>query len=94
MGLLLSVFIKQNNSEYFLNPSLLNSLTKLEIVRLITVPINGAFSEQSMPVLNFINRVNYVEVLSYDPSKPFLPIKLSLEWGNGEYWEGELKIPM
>ena len=83
-------------NKYRSNPLLLNSLTKLEIVRLFTVPMPtaGVFVEIATPVLNFIKRVDHVEVLTYDESKPFVPIKLSLEWGNGEYYQGELKIPM
>jgi len=75
----------------------LNSMMKLELTRLITVPVpKGLFddaSTEAVPELNFINRINWVKVRQYDSSKPFLPIVVSLEWGNNENWEGELLIP-
>lgn len=72
----------------------LNSLVKLEIVRLLTVPASkGIFDNgPSKPELNFINRINWVKVQPHDPLLPYLPLRVSLEWGNNETWDGELKI--
>ncbi len=81
--------------KYGQNESLLNSITKLEIVRMLTVPPSkGIFDNYpTKPEFNFINRINWVIVPRYDPSKPYLPVTMSLEWGNYESWKGEVKIP-
>lgn len=86
-----NIYKSYHNSE-----ALLNSIVKLEMVRLLTVPApKGLFDNDSNggAELSFINRINWVKVQPYDDTKPFLPIIVSLEWGNHETWEGELKIP-
>lgn len=86
-----NIYRSYHNSE-----TLLNSIVKLEMGRLLTVPApKGIFNVDASKSaeLSFINRVNWVKVQPYDEKKPFLPIIVSLEWGNHETWEGELKIP-
>ncbi len=46
---------------------------------------------KSSPALDFINWVTKVEVPDYNINEPYIPINVSLQWGNGEYWTGELK---
>lgn len=84
-----TIYKKYNQSE-----KMLNSMAKLELIRLMTVPTpKGVLGNSTAPELNFINRLNWVRVQKYDNNKPFLPIQISLEWGNNENWEGVLKIP-
>jgi hypothetical protein len=85
-----SIYHKYHQAE-----DLLNGIVKLEIARLLTVPAaKGLFDEKEGGAeLSFINRINWVKVTPYDEAQPFLPIFVSLEWGNHETWEGELKIP-
>jgi len=80
-------------NKYSTQTEILNSLVKLEVVRLLTVPIKGQFDKEETPSLNFINRVNKASVLPYDMSKPYLSVELSLEWGNLEQWNGVVKVP-
>lgn len=78
------------------NLELLNRIVKLELVRLFTVSTPGGIidhSEEMAPELNFINRINWVKIQQSEPSKSYLLVFISLEWGNNENWEGELKIP-
>jgi hypothetical protein len=82
-------------NKYHKSQSKLNSIVKLELVRLITVPTPKGIFDDSIgsPELSFVNRVNWVKVSRHNPNEPFLIIQMSLEWGNYETWIGELKIP-
>jgi hypothetical protein len=74
------------------NASLLNRLLKLEIVRLLVVSIPDSFSSTLRPSFNYINRVLDATVLSINDREKSAIVKLSLEWGNMELWEGKIKL--
>jgi hypothetical protein len=80
-------------NDYYLahrdNRSLLNSLIKLELTRLISIPTNPE-KPNGDPELNFINRVNDVEVLSEADKE--VRLRISLEWGDGSLWEGDFSV--
>lgn len=73
-------------------PELLNRLLKLEITRLVSIPAFESRNPTPKPPLNFINRILNVEMLSSEIQDNRIPIKMRLEWGNGETWEDTIKI--
>lgn len=73
-------------------PELLNRLLKLEITRLVSIPTFEPRNPTSQPPLNFINRILNVEMLSSEIHNNRIPVKMRLEWGNGEIWEDTVKI--
>jgi hypothetical protein len=83
-------------SEYFwaykANSDLLNRLLKLEITRLVSIPTYAYDLRDTKPALNFINRIIDAEIKSTKLEKHRIPVRLKLEWGNGEIWEGLIKI--
>jgi len=78
--------------KYRNNIQLLGRLIKLDLSRLLTVKVNDDILDQHSrsPELNFVGRVLNVEVLSLEPHKNQIPLRLTLEWGNGEVWKGDI----
>lgn len=74
------------------NIPFLNRLLKIEITRLVTVPIPDTLSKSNRPELSFIQRIINVEVLDTERIGRRIPIRVKLEWGNGTYWEETVKI--
>jgi hypothetical protein len=70
---------------------LLNRLLKLEITRLVSIPIVTS-NKELKPPLNFINRVIDVDIVNIERSKHRIPISLKLEWGNGDIWENTIQV--
>ncbi len=83
-------------SEYFWkfqnNQAYLNRLLKLEITRLVSIPIMDFHTKEALPPLNFINRIIDAQILDMKMDNQLIPIRLKLEWGNGKIWEDDLKI--
>lgn len=73
------------------NNHYINRMLILEITRLITIP-EFIDNKLSGPPLNFINRINDIQVLDSKPINDRIKIRLSLEWGDGKYWEDILNI--
>jgi hypothetical protein len=71
------------------NPELLNRLIKVELTRLISIPTNPE-QPAGAPDLNFINRIHQVKVGAKKEGS--IPLTLSLEWGDGSFWEGIVDI--
>lgn len=70
----------------------LNRVIKIEIIRLIAIPIYDRLTNINSTPLNFINRILNVQMKSVLPIDGQVPVQLYLEWGNGELWNGEIKI--
>jgi len=80
-------------SRYFYaieDKTLLNRFIKIEITRLITIPVYQFDPVIDPPELNFINRV--LEVSVGPEENGFAPLSLSLEWGDSTTWSGTLNI--
>lgn len=71
---------------------LLNRLLKLEIARLISIPLYEPDNSISTAPLNFINRIIDVKILNNNIQNNRLSIKLKLEWGNHEIWEDKINV--
>lgn len=76
-------FNKFNN-----NIPLLERLMKLELIRLLSIPLEN----NTEPPLNFINRIVKVVILSIIPKNKKIPIKIELEWGDGKNWHDNFDI--
>jgi len=71
---------------------LLNRITKIELTRLIDIPSYQMDTTLQQPELNFINRI--LEVRISPDINGIVPLFLSLEWGDGSVWSGNLKIQL
>jgi len=74
------------------NPQLVNRLLKLEITRLVSIPTYEPDNPTPKPPLNFINRIIEVEIIDIEVYRNRIPVRLKVEWGNGEIWEDQIKI--
>ena len=84
-------------SEYFAkysnNLTMLSRLLKMELIRLSLIPVSIGFAKDtSKPSLDFVKRFVDVSISSAELSGGRLPVSVSLEWGNGEYWSGNVPI--
>lgn len=70
----------------------LERLLKVEITRLLSIPIKDEFLPSLVPQLPFIKRILSVKILESTPNKSRIPILLKGEWGNGEIFEEIFKI--
>jgi hypothetical protein len=88
----LGSFLTKYFWNYISNPSLLQRLIKIEVIRLLSVPIFDTWTQEKTPLLNFINRVIDIEILDFAPIKGQIPLQFVLEWGNGEQWKGNVSL--
>lgn len=84
-----SIFYQIYNN-YRSDPSLLNRLTKMELIRLITMPYKDA--KMSPPLLDFIEKVEQVEVKKMDIQNGFIPVYIHLQWADKSLWQGEICV--
>ncbi|MFW0717401.1 hypothetical protein [Pedobacter sp. N23S346] len=75
--------------EHKANRLLLNRLIKVEITRLMTIPVDTDDATDE-PELSFINRVHEVRVL--EELDNIVPVYIALEWGDGSFWSDTLHI--
>ena len=68
---------------------LLNRLVKIELTRLITIPIQPE-DATDQPELSFINRIH--EVVVMEELNGIVPVYVSLEWGDGTFWSDTLHV--
>ena len=66
---------------------ILNRLLKLEITRLLSIPINGGYPPSFEPLLPFIKRVLSVSVHEEKSVKNQVSFLVIGEWGNGKTFE-------
>ena len=72
---------------------LLSRLIKMEMIRLSLIPVSdGLGGEDPKPPLDFVKRFLSVVVSSPDLRHGMLNVSVDLEWGNGEYWSGNVPI--
>ena len=74
------------------NPPFLNRLLKLEITKLLSIPYRDKTSGDTSPLLNFINRVISSEVIDRAPMNNQVRIKLKLELGINNIWQGVVSV--
>jgi len=74
------------------NIQLLTRMLKMEVARLVSIPMLEPNNPTPKPALNFINRILEVQILDVQLTSNRLPINLKLEWGTGEQWSASLKI--
>jgi hypothetical protein len=79
-------------AKYNDNPTLLNRLIKLEIIRLLSVETPDSISQKNSPDFNFINRVLDANLLETSVAAKTVSVQLTLEWGNNKQWEGVLLL--
>lgn len=79
-------------NQYKQNHHLLERLLKLEITRLLSIPIHGGYPPSFAPLLPFIKRVLSIEVYEESNERRQVPILVRGEWGNGEIFEELFKI--
>lgn len=89
---LVGSFFNQYFWKYNSNISLLNRLFKIEIIRLLSVSIFDNLTQKKSALLNFVNRIIETEVLDITPKENQIPVRLFLEWGNGEQWSGTIRV--
>jgi hypothetical protein len=89
---LVGSFFKSYFWKYNSNISLLNRLFKIEIIRLLSVSIFDNLAQKKSALLNFVNRIIETEVLDTTPKENQIPVRLFLEWGNGEQWSGTIRV--
>lgn len=78
--------------EYKADQLTLNRLLKLEITRLLSIPVYGGYPPSIEPQLPFIKRILSVEVLESSPNESQVSVLLKGEWGNGNVFEEIFKI--
>jgi hypothetical protein len=78
--------------EYKANQLLLNRLLKLEITRLLSIPVHGGYPPSFEPQLPFIKRILSVKILESSPNESQVSVLLKGEWGNGDIFEETFKI--
>ena len=78
--------------EYKLNPLLLERLLKLEVTRLLSIPIHGGYPPSFEPLLPFVKRILSIKVYEENQNENQAPILVKGEWGNGETFEEIFKI--
>jgi hypothetical protein len=65
------------------NKSLLNSLLRIEIARLLSMPIYDGSKKKELPPFDFINRIYDAEILDYKlDENNRIPIKISIEFAD------------
>ena len=80
-------------SKYRDNLMLLSRLMKIELIRLSLIPVSdGIAGRDPMPSLQFVKRFLNVFISSADLSNRMLIVFVGLEWGNGEYWSGNVPV--
>ena len=71
-------------AKYNDNPTLLNRLNKLEIIRLLSVETPDSIRQKNSPDFNFINRVLDANLLETSVAAKTVSVQLTLEWGNNK----------
>ena len=80
-------------AKYRGNLALLARLIKMEMIRLSLIPVSdGIAGESPKPSLHFVKRFLDVVICSADLRHGMLDVSVGLEWGNGEYWSGNVPI--
>jgi len=88
VGSLFSMIYKKHRD----NPTLLNRLAKMEVIRLLAVPSLHKGGITAPPLLDFINQVHEVRFENLDVQNGPIPVFIKLQWANMESWQGELII--
>ena len=73
--------------------ALLSRLIKMEMIRLSLIPVSeGIAGKDPKSSLDFVKRILNVAISSADLRDGMLDVSVGLEWGNGEYWSGNVPI--
>jgi len=84
-GSLFTIYYNEHKN----NRTLLNRLIKIEITRLITIPVNPS-DPTDQPELSFINRIH--EVIVMEELDNIVPVYISLEWGDKSIWSDTVHV--
>jgi hypothetical protein len=85
LGTLFNIYYSEHKN----NRELLNRIIKIELTRLITIPIKPE-DPADQPELSFINRIHEVKVMEEVDGS--VPVFISLEWGDGTFWADTIKV--
>ncbi len=85
-------FIHKYFNDHKSDKRLLERLVKLDLARLINIPFKNKIRRSCAPALNFINRIIDVEIPSTEIVNNKIPIKLRLEWKDGNYWQDKIDL--
>ena len=87
-------FVSEYFAKYSNDLEMLARLIKMELIRTSFIPISsGRACEPSRPQLHFVKRVDSVVVHTNELSRGrLLPVSIGIEWGNHDYWSGDLYI--
>lgn len=85
-------FFSQYYWDHKNNIAFLERLLKLECTRLVSIPIFSANENISKPALDFINRISEAKILDSKIIHNCIPIELTGEWGNGDYFKEKFNI--
>lgn len=69
-----------------------SKLILLELVRLSLIPIELEGRVEKVPSLHFVKRILNVEIKNAELAHSRFKALVELEWGNGEFWSGEVPI--
>jgi hypothetical protein len=84
---LIGSYFAHHYKEYKADQLTLNRLLKLEITRLLSIPVNGSYPPSFEPQLPFIKRILSVKVHEEKSDKNQVSFLINGEWGNGEHFE-------
>jgi hypothetical protein len=79
-------------SEYKNDLGMLARLILLELIRLSLIPLERRNNEEKIPSLHFVKRFLDVCIISNKLVHNRFKAHVKLEWGNGEFWEGDIPI--
>lgn len=89
---LIGSFFSQYYMEYKSSPVILERLLKLEITRLLSIPIPGGYPPSFEPILPFIKRVLSVRIQGEHINRRQISLLIKGEWGNGQIFEETFKV--
>jgi len=85
-------FFSNYYQTYLSDKAKLGRMLKLEITRLLAIPVHGGYPPSYEPILPFIKRVLSVEIIDQEMPYNQTPVLIKGEWGNGELFEEEIGL--
>jgi hypothetical protein len=87
-------FFSKFYHDYRLDKERLERMLKLEVTRLLAVPVLGGFPPVFEPALPFLQRVISVNVVPRKTNNNQTIVKITGEWGNSELFEEEFALQL
>lgn len=79
-------------NEYKDDLEIFSKVILLELIRLSLIPIERRGLEGKVPSLHFVKRFLDVQISNTELEHSRFKAHIKLEWGNGEFWDGEIPI--